>query len=285
MNKRKITILFFLIILTAATLVTSISVFAYPDWYDPDFSSGDLFHNDPSVPRLIDDAGIFSSTEFSKLKSQLSELKTKHDADFVVVTVKSLDGLSYEDFTAEYYDQHGYGVGDDYSGVIMVINFGDDRGWWTFATGKCEKYFTESNVNTMDDTMEPYMIDGDYYTGISKYFEKTDELLTYGKFKKTPAQILKAVLIAAVPALIVGLILLSSATASMKAVSTAVKADQYLDAGVSAVNNNDEFINSTVTRVYSPIERGSSRSSGGSSYSGGHHSSGGHSFSGGGRRF
>ncbi len=280
---RLVIVLFSICLLTAGLAVT---VSAYPEWYRSDFTSDDLFHNDPSTPRLIDNAGILSESQFSSLSDQLAQLKSKFGADFVVVTVDSLEGLYIEDYAAEFYDQNGYGVGNNYSGVIMVVSFEPgNRQWWTFGTGDCEKYFTKDNVNTMDDVMEPYMVDGNYYMGISEYFKKVDVLLTNGKFPKSFSEVFRCVMFAGIPALIAGLISLGSASGSMKAVSTAVQANQYLVPERSNIVGNDEFIRTTMTRTYSPPSSSSGRSGGGSSYSGGHHSSGGHSFSGGGRHF
>lgn len=256
-----------------------------PSWYKQGFGPSDVFHNDPSTPRVVDYADIFSDREEAELAAKLAEMKAKFNMDFVVVTDVNDYGLGAHMYAAEFYDMNGYGAGSEYSGAVMFINMEPgDRSWWCAGTGKTEKYFTEKNVNHMDDTMEPYMIDGEYASGVKAYFTDLDTLLTNGKFPMSTGAIIRCALISMAVGLIAGLVSLASAASTMKTVAPAVQASAYLTPDSFKVNNlGDNFINKNVTRTL--IESSSSSRSGGSSYSGGYHSSGGHSFSGGGRHF
>ncbi|MBO4326737.1 MAG: TPM domain-containing protein [Clostridia bacterium] len=258
----------------------------YPSWYKQGFGPSDVYHNDPSEPRLVDYAGIFTPSEESSLKRQLSELKSKFNMDFVIVTDNSDYGLGHGMYAAEFFDMNGYGVGENYSGVVMFICMEPgNRGWWTAGTGNAEKYFTEKNVNHMDDDMEPYMVDGEYAAGVSKYFSDVDVLFTKGRFPMSAAAVIGCLVTSMIIGAIAGLGFLGSASSTMRGVATAVQASQYLNADSFKVNAaNDIFLRTNVTKTL--IESSSSGSrGGGSSFSGGYHSSGGHSFSGGGRRF
>ena len=136
----------------------------------------------------------------------------------------------------------------------------------------------------MDDDMEPYMVDGDYTTGVIKYFYDLDVLLTKGKFPMSAGAFIGCLVTSLIIGAIAGLGFLGSASSSMRGVATAVQASQYLKADSFKVNAaNDTFLRMNVTKTF--IDTSSGSRGGGSSYSGGYHSSGGHSFSGGGRRF
>jgi len=256
----------------------------YPEWWPEDTSSFEFYHNNGS-PRLVDYADIFSSEEEARINAKLAEMKTTHSADFVVVTDNSSYNMSHGMYAADFYDYGGYGVGDNYSGAVMFICMETgNRGWWCAGTGDVEKYFTEKNVNIMDDAMEPYMIDGEYADGVLAYFDKLDYLLTNGKFPLSATQITAIAVVSAIIGLVGGLINLGRVSSTMNTVQTAVKAGQYLEPQSMIIRNaNDTLTNTHTTKVFISSER--SGGGGGSSYSGGYHSSSGHSFSGGGRSF
>ena len=244
-----------------------------------------FFHNDPSEPRLIDNADIFEDHEEEWIAKLLKNLKDDYQFDFVVLTDNSSYGKTKALYSADYYDDNGYGVGDNYSGVIMFICMDpEDRGWWTARTGDAEKYFTESNVNHLDDIMYPYMVDGEYAEGVYRYFSNLGVLIKNGKFPLEPKEYIGAALISLLVALPIAFGFLISAESSMSIVKNQSGSSDYLEAGsLNILESNDVFINKTVSRTYISSDSGSR--SGGSSYSGGYHSSGGHSFSGGGRSF
>ncbi len=282
-----------------AACLLFISVFAYggnalaasqdetytgkPSWYKEGFTSADLFHNAPSDPRVVDYAGVFSDAQKSALENKLAGIKTRTGMDVVVVTDKSMYGMEAIEYAAEFYDMNGYGAGDDHSGVVMFISFEPgNRQWFTAGTGKAEKLLGNSdNINIMDDAMEPYMLEGDYYSGVNAYMDKLSVLLEKGKFPRPFMTSLLYVGIALIAGSIFGGINLSSKKAGMRAVAPAVAASSYLKPDTFRITReNDTFIRTDVARAL--IE--SSRSGGGSN-TGSYHSSGGHSFSGGGRRF
>ena len=256
----------------------------YPVWWPEDTQNFSFYHNDGS-PRLIDYADIFTPEEEAKISSKLAEMKAAHSADLVVVTDNSSYGMSHAMYAADFYDYGGYGFGDNYTGAVMFICMEQyNRGWWCAGTGNIQKYFTEKNVNKMDDAMEPYMESGSYAEGVLAYFDKLDVLLTKGRLPLSVSEIVTAALVSAIIGLIAGLINLSKASSTMNTVTAAVKAGQYLEPHSFNVKNaTDTLIDTQTTKVF--IGSSGSRSGGGSSYSGGYSSSSGHSFSGGGRSF
>ena len=284
---------FMITLLVLLTLTGAVSVWGYydeaaagyPSWWIDGFGPSDVYHNDPSEPRVVDGADIFSAQEEAELSRKLAEMKEKHQVDLVIVTDNNDYGLGLDRYATSFYDMKGYGYGSDYSGVVMFISMEPgDRGWWCGGTGKAEKYFTEENVNHMDDDMEPYMVNGRYGDGVKKYFSDLDTLLTKGRFPLSAKRAIAFSVVSMIIGAIVGFIFLGKASASMRAVAPAVQASQYLIPDSFKVNGaNDVFLNTSVTKTL--IESSSSSRSGGGSSFGSHTSSGGHSFSGGGRRF
>ncbi len=169
-----------------------------PSWFpegDPD--DFERFH-DEDAPRVLDYAGIFTEEEREQLAEKLSEMKETYGYDFVFLSedyvyedvndyfyYETDDYYDYEDYnyyrqyySGYFYDFNGYGVGENYDGIILYVNLTDfKRGWFSCATGACMNFLTENTVNVLDDQLEPFMYDGNYSLGIFDYFNNLDGML------------------------------------------------------------------------------------------------------------
>ncbi|MDO4845160.1 MAG: TPM domain-containing protein [Oscillospiraceae bacterium] len=253
-----------------------------PYWYPADVESFEDFHTAADTPRVVDNADIFTDEEEDALAAKLAELRDKHSADFVLFTDTSSHSLTRGIYSADFYVFNGYGVGDDYNGMILYICMEPgNRGWWEAGTGACERLFTEENVNALDDRLEPYMLDGEYAEGVMNFFSNLDGLFTNGRMPISSGSMLLRVLIAGVISLIVILIVRGAVRKKMIVVRQGAEADEYLARDTFKLRSSHDYFLRTVT-TREKIERSSG---GGSSYSGGYSSSSGRSFSGGGRSF
>ena len=63
--------------------------------------------------RLVDGADLLTDTEEAELLQELNEISVRQQFDVVVVTTTSLDGKSAMEYADDYYDYHGYGMGQD----------------------------------------------------------------------------------------------------------------------------------------------------------------------------
>ena len=292
---KKIISIIFVSLLLAALLVPAVFAAAYPSWYPEDVSSFSDFHG-TNLPRVVDDADILSASDEAELTKQINALIEKfgYKYDFVIFTDNTNygigKGMTASDgvYPADFYQFNGYGYGDDYSGsVFFVCMEPGNRYWWSAGRGKTRSFFTETNINSIDDIIEPYMRSGDYAGAMFEYVKLLDELYSNGKIAKRHTVGVYVVYgcIAAVIGLIVGGVNVSKQKANMNRVRFATYANDYIVQNSFVLRNMSEmFLYKNVTRT---VIESSSRSGGGggSSYSGGYHSSGGGSFSGGGRHF
>jgi len=265
--------------------------------------------NDSSLPNVYDEAGIFTDAEEAKISARCEDIINKFDLDIAVVVFKDTHG-SLMTTADDIYDENGFGCGDDNSGTLLYICMDSrDRGWWTSACGRAEAYYTEDNINYIDDTMYPYMADGKYGAGVLAYLDRIEELYTNGKFNinqgytydpgynvpdYTPQRheesFVEKLSFAIIPAGIVGVIAggisLSIAKHSMKSVAIAQSAGHYLDRrSINITLVRDIFLYRSTHRRKIQTQSNSSHPGGRSSFSGGHISSGGAHHSGGGRHF
>ena len=79
---------------------------------------------------LVDDAGLLTDAEFSKLEKKLAKISDSHDVDIVIVTVDSTDGEDLMDFADDFYDYNGYRE----DGILLLVSM-DGGDWWVSTTG------------------------------------------------------------------------------------------------------------------------------------------------------
>ena len=152
-----------------------------PAWYpaDPEHFP-DYF--DADAPRVVDDADLFTDEETAVMENRLALLRESLGKDIVIFTDTSAHGLTHDIYAADFYDYNGYGIGEEHEGVCLMICMDpDDRGWWCCCTGpETRELYTETIANQIDDLLYEYMIEGEYYTGVSDWIENFRRLYTTG---------------------------------------------------------------------------------------------------------
>ena len=218
---------------------------------------------------VVDDANLLSSEEEQQLREDLASFKEQYNMDAVIVTSNDLGGKSQMDYADDYFDYNGYGVGEDKSGLLLLIDM-DDRKVWISTSGEAIKYFTDSRIQNIVDDITTQLKNADYFEeGIpaGQY--------TYNEAERTQKVIFIGLGAGLIVASVVSLLVVNSYKNS-KSISTA----NYVDSNsIVFTRKKDRFISTYTSKT--KIERNNS-SSGGSST---HTSSSGRSHGGGGRSF
>lgn len=152
-----------------------------PAWYPVNPGSFPDYH-DENAPRVVDVADLFTSDEEATMENRLAELRADLQKDIVIFTDVSAYGLGHDVYSADFYDFNGYGIGDDFEGVVLFICMDpNDRGWWVCCTGEETKaLYTEEVANQIDDILYEYMVSGKYYEGVSNWIENFRNLYRNG---------------------------------------------------------------------------------------------------------
>ena len=111
-------LLFFLLIPICSVLAANI--YGMPSWYPESPETFQDFHG-KNLKRVVDNANLLTVEEEEALSEKAEELSEKYDKGFVILTDKSSYGLSKEVYAADFFIFNGYGVGDNYSGVILFL--------------------------------------------------------------------------------------------------------------------------------------------------------------------
>ena len=217
-------------------------------------------------PRLVDGADLLTPDEEAEILARLDGISKEFEYDVVIVTAETFGYLSPYNFAVTMFQNGDYGMGENGSGVILVISeterqyyiefFGDER----LPEGTAmEEYFIE------------YLRVNDYYGGFVAFALAADDELSFSFGKNL------------LISLAVGLIIALFITTAMKGQLNSVRFNDFAREYVrpnsfNLEHSRDLFLYSTVNRVARPKETSSSSSGSRSGGGGGGSRGGGGSF-------
>lgn len=260
--RRIISVLTLLVVLISFAIVSSASV---------------------GAPRLVDDAGLLTSSESERLLAKLDEISTRQGMDVVVVTVNSTDGKSAMEYADDYYDYNGYSD----NGVLLLLDMGG-RNWWISTKGTGIGAFTDYGIEYIGEKISSDLSNGYYADAFTDYANLCDDFINQYKAGTpfdTPPEPFHWFgwgIAAIIGGLIFGAIKKGKLVGQLKSVQHQTNASNYVRAGsLGLTNSSDVFLYNQITRTPRPSSS-SSRGGGGSST---HTSSSGSTHGGGGGRF
>lgn len=233
--------------------------------------------------KVYDYAQVLTPTEEKELKKDIDLYIANHNMDMALVTVKYHNKNNTMEYADDFYDYNGFGIGENYDGIIFVIDF--TFGYtdiWMSTTGKAIKVYTDSRINNILDAVAAKKNYG-YYEMFNAFVDETYYYASIGLSvysgndtydNNTINWQMIAILSLVVPSLIILILVLKN-----RMVKPATTASHYLVDGSVVINvKNDRFLTTHTTSV----RINESSSSGGGSST--HRSSSGRSHGGGGRR-
>lgn len=253
------------------------------------FTAVPAFADNSAEEHVIDNADLLTGSEKSQLNDKILEICKRQSFDIVVVTVKSLDGKTPQDYADDYYDYNGFGYGDDRDGALLLVSM-EDRDWYISTCGYGITVITDAGREYMDDQFKGDLSDGNYYDAFGIFADQCDKFITQAKtgdpydISNLPTEPLSWIWIPV--AIVIGMIIsgltVSSLAAKLKTVRFKAGANCYVAPGsMDVTESNDLFLYRKVDKTPIPKDDSSS-SSGGSST---HVSSSGTTHGGGGGKF
>ena len=128
--------------------------------------------------RVVDEADILTWHEEDELIILCDEISERQQFDVVITVVNTLEGQSSDDYAADYYDYHGYGMGEDTDGIMLLVSM-EEREWFMLTTGYGMEAFSDYDLDEISDEFLSYLSEGDYLTAFEIFAESCDEHLDY----------------------------------------------------------------------------------------------------------
>ena len=248
--------------------------------------------------RVFDYADLLSEADEKEMHLWIADMQENWGMDLAYLTTNDTEGKSVQQYGADFYIEHDLGLGENNDGVIFVLDMGSREGQ-IITCGKAIDIYTDYYIDQMWDNMVGCLSDGDYYNAFfslymdmnelagdyEKYQKDPDSFLSdYSKAQKTKSLLTSAV-IAAVFALVIAALAVSSMRKSCKNVKPYTDGRAYLkENGYHLSVNRDSFVSTHTAMMPIPREDDHNHHGGGF-HSGGSWGGGSSTFSGGGRSF
>lgn len=223
--------------------------------------------------RVVDSADLLSDSEERTLCERLDSISEKYTSDVVAVTVESLEGESAMDVADDLFDYCEYGIGDDRSGVLLLISIAE-RDWWISTHGRCISAFSDGNIDSIGELVTDDLANGDYADAFTTYADECEYYLDIEANGK-PFNPIYSLLISVAIGLIVAFIVTMVMRSQLKSVKGQPAASNYIKNGSMQINLANEFF------LYRYVDRREKPKNNSST----HHSSSGSTHGGGGGKF
>lgn len=262
------------------------------------------FAQESMLPLVIDGAALLGSEQEQVLEETAKSLRERYQMDVVILTLNTLNGKTPQDYADDFYDDNGYGVGKNYSGVLFLLSM-EERDWYISTCGDAIYALTDYGIQQLGEASVTYLSRGDYYTAFRVYLQNLEtyldafqngnpldgyanysgsyyhgdrENVVYYKQPYTPSLLLSVVI-----GLAVSVITLLCMRGAMNTKRAQRSAAEYMVRGsYNLRTQRDIFLYGRVSKTRRESDSGGHHGGGGSSV---HHSSGGHSHGGGGGKF
>lgn len=128
-------------------------------------------HAVTSAERVIDEVGVLSSEDKASLNAQIQTVTSKYGQD-VVLLYADLNGKEPVERADDFYDQGGYGLGPNKSGILLLIA-PNSRDWWISTAGDSIKVFSDRAISNIGRAVVEPLSESDWAGGGRVFIEET----------------------------------------------------------------------------------------------------------------
>ena len=128
------------------------------------------FATEPEAPWVVDNAGLLTSEEVSELNRKIQTLRSDLELDIVIVTTYGTGSKGVQDYADDFYDRNGYGYGEEYTGILMLIDM-ESREWYISTCGEAIYIFTDYGLSRMEIGFLPYLSEGLFFEAFDTWLD------------------------------------------------------------------------------------------------------------------
>lgn len=257
--------------------------------------------------QVIDRENVIPDAVEAQIAGIIQQIEDDHQVDIVVLVTSDVP-TDYSDtlwrverFADDFYDNGGYGMGPDFSGMLYLIDL-HNRVQYISTGGVMMQYISDAREEGIFDAAEPYLRRDDWGRAALAAVDRTADYMARGRergvflYDRDTGKRLSGfynplewfeVLLAAGGGLLTALIVSGTVNGSYNLKGGTYRYDLNGSSACTLTMDDEEFLRQTVTRTARSSGGGGHGGSGGgrSGGSGVHRSSSGRSHGGGGRRF
>lgn len=138
--------------------------------------------------QVIDDAGVIDAAMEAEITRVINEIEQEHQIDLVVLVTYDVpkdyseDCWRIRDYADDFFDNGGYGMGEDHSGMLYLIDL-NNRMPWISTCGVMIEYMSDSRIDRLHDAGDAYLRWEEYGQAALAVMERTGEFLEQGREK------------------------------------------------------------------------------------------------------
>ncbi len=217
---------------------------------------------------VLDNADLLSQSEEIILEAKLETISNTYNAQIIVATINSTEGMSADRYAEHLYDSKNFGFGADRDGVMLLICM-DSRQLRILSNGFANDAIGSYEIELIGDYIASDLTDG-YYADAFDSFADQCEYYLDGHINGFPFQWGQNLVIALIIGLVVGLVTVLVLKAQLKSVRRQHRADAYVKHGsMQVTTRSDLYLYRNVSRVRKQNNSSGSRSGGSSRSVGG----------------
>lgn len=122
---------------------------------------------------VVDEADLLTQQQEEDLAVFAQTIIDTYEMDVAIVVVPSLEGKTSQEYADDYYDYNGYGIGDDYSGVLFLLAL-EDRDYAISTHGKAIDALSNQDIDELLDCVFDDFRAGNYFLGLQAYLENLE---------------------------------------------------------------------------------------------------------------
>lgn len=227
------------------------------------------------LPRIVDYADLLTQYEEVILETSAAALADTYGIDVVILTVDSVDYWDISAYADDFFDNNGYGIGSDHSGVLLMLSM-EDRDWVISTCGKGIDALTEYGQEIIMDSVLVHLREDAYFQGFQVFLSELDthfEAYEAGNpidYEMGASDYAIRILLALGVGAVAGFVTITVMKSGMKTSVFQRGAKNYVVSGTYQLRNQrDIYLYSNVTKVRrSSDSSGTHRSSSGRSHGG-----------------
>lgn len=110
---------------------------------------------------VVDNADILTDEQEAQLTARINELRRNNGQDFAFLSTDDFICFDPVEFGAFYWDQNGFGLGLDHSGVLVYLDMNIQM-MVIITSGQATNSIPDESVDLILDAAMPFLQNGDY---------------------------------------------------------------------------------------------------------------------------
>lgn len=212
------------------------------------------------LARVVDNAGVLTPDELATLNTTADNVSEQYQCDVAYILVSGTDGKDTENYTFDFYEQNGYGYGDNDDGIMLLIDVAN-RQFRCITHGYGAYAVTDAGQEYLEDSYLKHLKNSNWVKAGEAYISAVDTLLSGARSAapydvgNMPEESLGAVwiLIDVVIGFVLAFIPVGIMKHKLKTVEARDDAANYVRNGsFQLIHSRDHLVNSYITKTPRP---------------------------------